>query len=97
MSEHLKAIEGIVLDQNGSVISGTGPSDRSGAAFKVAKGLLPKVLLVSVVAAALFFGFGIISVLVVVMLASFVIRTVLGFFGLASQRPRSQFIFTVKR
>ena len=95
MSENLKAIEGIVLDQNGTVISGTGPSGRTGTSW--VKGLLPKVLLAGVVAAALFFGFGIISLFIVIMLASLVIRTVLGFFGLAPERPRSQFIFTVKR
>ena len=97
MSNQLKAKEGIILDQDGTVISGSEPGSRSGIAWGKANGFLPKLILGGVIAAALFFGFGIISIFAVVMVVSLIIRTVLGLFGLSTPRPRSQFIFTVKR
>ena len=97
MSDHLKAKEGIILDQDGTVIPGTQPENRSGISWNKASGLIPKLILGGVIAAALFFGFGILSILLVVMVASLIIRTVFGFFGLTTPRLRSRFIFTVKR
>ena len=97
----MEAKEGIVLDQHGSVIyEGSGPQDASAGARTAiawgARGIVPKIILAVAVSTLLFFGLGIVTLVLGVMLLSLILRTVIGAIT-GNPRRRSDFTFIVRR